>query len=121
MDNQTLVVLAAAVALFYAWRLFGPGRKASSKLVAAKLEAGASVIDVRTPSEFCSGSYPGAKNIPLDKLNSKLKSLGAKDDPLVVYCASGSRSAQAAKILKAAGFTDVLNGGPLHSMPLRTN
>jgi len=32
-------------------------------------------------------------------------------------CASGSRSAQASKILKSAGFTDVTNAGGLGSMP----
>jgi len=84
---------------------------------AAKLEAGATVIDVRTASEFSSGAYPGAKNVPLDKLAAKLKPLGDKDKPLVVYCASGSRSVPATKILKAAGFTDVTNAGGLHSMP----
>ena len=36
---------------------------------------------------------------------------------VVVYCASGARSAQAASILKAAGFTDVTNAGGLANMP----
>jgi hypothetical protein len=40
-----------------------------------------------------------------------------KDKPIVLYCASGARSAQAARILKRAGFTDVINAGSLVSMP----
>jgi phage shock protein E len=40
-----------------------------------------------------------------------------KDKPIVLYCASGGLSAQAARILKRAGFTDVINAGSLGNMP----
>jgi len=36
---------------------------------------------------------------------------------VVLFCASGSRSAHAARILKQAGFTDVINAGGLDDMP----
>jgi phage shock protein E len=117
MDSNIGWLVVGGIALLYAWKFFGPGRAASSKTVRAKLEAGATVIDVRTPGEYSSGAYPKARNIPLDTLASKLGKLGPKDGPLVVYCASGSRSAQAVRILKSAGFTDVTNAGGLHSMP----
>ncbi len=110
-------IVVGAIAVFYLWKTFGPGRAASSKVVREKIESGATVIDVRTGSEYSSGAYPGARNIPLDKLSDRIGKLGAKDQSVIVYCASGSRSAQAAKILKAAGFTDVTNAGALHSMP----
>jgi len=93
------------------------GGKKQREVLAAKLAAGAKVIDVRTKHEYGGGHYDGAMNVPLDTLASKLKMLGEKDAPLVVYCASGARSAQAASILKAAGFTDVTNAGGLANMP----
>ena len=58
---------------------------------------------MRTPQEFAGSSYPKAKNIPLDTLPSRMADL-PKDKPIVLYCASGARSAQAARILKRAGF-----------------
>jgi len=76
-----------------------------------KIQQGALVIDVRTPAEFASGHYKGAINIPVADLQARLAEIGDKQKPLVVYCASGIRSAKAAGILVAAGFTDVTNAG----------
>jgi phage shock protein E len=81
------------------------------------IAAGAKIIDVRTPGEFAEEAFPGAVNIPLNTVADKLDELGAKDKPIVLYCASGARSAAAARILKKAGFTDVVNAGGLDDMP----
>ena len=92
------------------------GKKFSGKkmvLLKEKLAQGAKVIDVRSKSEFKAGAHPGAQNIPLDALAKSLKALGQKSQPLVVYCASGARSAQAKALLEAQGFTDVTNAGAL--------
>ena len=43
--------------------------------------------------------------------------LEPKDKPIVLYCASGARSGQGARLLKQAGFTDVINAGGLDDMP----
>lgn len=117
MDMNTLLVFGAALVLYVAWKRFGPNRAASGKVILEKIAGGATIVDVRTTGEFSSGAYPKARNVPLDILGSKLDKLGAKDKSIIVYCASGSRSAQATKSLKAAGFTDVTNAGGLHSMP----
>ncbi len=117
MDMNSILVLGAALVLYVAWKRFGPNHAASGTVIREKIAAGAIIVDVRTPAEFSSGAYPKARNIPLDILGSKLDKLGARDKSLVVYCASGSRSVPATKILKAAGFTDVTNAGGLHSMP----
>ena len=85
--------------------------------VAAKIKAGARIVDVRTPQEYGAGSYRKSRNIPLDALAGRLSELEPKDKPVVVYCASGARSARAARILKKAGFTDVANAGGLSEMP----
>ena len=82
-----------------------------------KIKAGAKIVDVRTPGEFADESYPGAVNIPLNILGAQLEALGPKDGPIVLYCASGARSAQAARLLKQEGFTDVVNAGGLEDMP----
>jgi phage shock protein E len=89
----------------------------AGSMVKDKIAAGARIIDVRTPGEFADESYPGAVNIPLNLLPAKLGELGPKDSPIVLYCASGARSAQAARFLKQEGFSDVVNAGGLDDMP----
>ncbi len=73
------------------------------------------LIDVRTRLEFFFGHMPGAIRIPLRKINvEELESRGiARNAGILVYCASGARSAVAAEALKRAGFTRVLDGGGL--------
>jgi phage shock protein E len=82
-----------------------------------KIRAGALLVDVRTPDEFKDGSYNGAINIPLAALLARQEELGAKDRPIVLFCASGARSGLGARLLKQAGFTDVVNAGGLEDMP----
>ncbi len=112
--DTTTVTFAAVGALLLAKFLLT--RRAPAAVVAAKLQAGATVLDVRTQAEFRGGSYQGAINVPLGELSSKLGRI-PKDRPVVVYCASGSRSAMAARILRKAGYADVSNAGGLGHMP----
>lgn len=81
------------------------------------IKAGAKIIDVRSPGEFADEAYPGAVNIPLNVLPAKAGELGPKDGPMVLYCASGARSASAARFLKQEGFTNVVNAGGIDDMP----
>lgn len=75
------------------------------------------IIDVRTIGEFQMGAVPGAICIPLDELPDNAERLiGNKNRKVVLYCASGARSAYGARILKKMGFTDIENGGGLHNM-----
>lgn len=92
------------------------GGRVSSNVVKEKIAAGASIVDVRTPEEFRQGSYPGAVNIPLQVLRQRLGEID-RSRPVVVFCASGGRSAVAAQVLTAAGYTDVSNAGGLRDMP----
>ena len=82
-----------------------------------KIKAGALVVDVRSVEEFEEEHFPNAVNIPVDQVQKRLTEFGEKDKPLVVYCASGSRSAFAARLLKSAGYVDVVNAGGLYDMP----
>ncbi|MGO4957067.1 FAD-dependent oxidoreductase [Luteococcus sp. Sow4_B9] len=69
--------------------------------VEAAQEAGATVVDVRTPGEYEAGNIPGALLIPVDELRERLDELPEGD--LVVHCAVGVRGHIAAQILAAAG------------------
>jgi phage shock protein E len=116
MDGNIGIYIAiGAAALFFAYRAIR-NRKASTALVREKIGSGALVIDVRTPGEYKSGSYPKAKNIPVDALSARMGEL-PKDKPIILFCASGSRSGQAAILLKRAGYKDVLSAGGLADMP----
>ncbi len=66
------------------------------------------LLDVRTPQEYAAGHIKGAKLIPVDELERHLAEL-PKDRQIYVYCHSGRRSARAAKLLAAHGFTRVEN------------
>lgn len=70
------------------------------------------LLDVRQPDEFAEGHIDGATLIPLVDLPNRLAEV-PQDKKVVVYCKSGARSAEAAKILKDKGYTDVvsLDGG----------
>ena len=75
------------------------------------------IVDVRTPNEFQSGAYPGAVNIELDRLMERYGELGNnKSRDIVVYCASGARSAYAQRMLAQIGYTKVRNGGGVATM-----
>ncbi|MDF2522202.1 MAG: CoA-disulfide reductase, partial [Clostridia bacterium] len=77
------------------------------------------IVDVRNTGEFAYGAYPGAINIPLDEIQSRVEELGKKDRKIILYCASGARSAYALQVLKAYDFTNLENGGGLSRMMSR--
>ena len=61
------------------------------------------VLDVRQPEEVAAWAIPGAVNIPLGELATRLGELPA-GRPVVVVCASGNRSSQATTFLVRAGI-----------------
>lgn len=64
------------------------------------------LVDVRNPAEVAAGSIEGSVNLPLPQLLDRLSELDPSQ-PTVVYCAGGYRSATAASLLRAKGFTTV--------------
>ncbi|MBX3173156.1 MAG: rhodanese-like domain-containing protein [Gemmatimonadaceae bacterium] len=74
------------------------------------------VLDVRSRLEFMLGRLDGAENIPVDRLPQALvdRTEIGRGSRILVYCASGARSAAAAAALKAAGFSNVVDGGGLN-------
>ncbi len=79
------------------------------------MEAGAIIVDVRTPAEYKSGHIKGSLNIPLDGIGGHTQSLLKKGVPVITCCRSGARSGMAADILRNAGI-QVVNGGPWDSL-----
>ncbi len=70
---------------------------------AARVEAGAVMVDVREPEERAQARIPGSLFIPLRLVPDRMHEL-PKDRPLILQCAAGMRSHQAAKFLQAQGF-----------------
>ena len=79
------------------------------------IDEGVAVVDVREAEEFAAGHIPGAKHVPRSYLESRIE--GAVPDrstPVILYCASGNRSAYAARTLQEdLGYEHVrsMNGG----------
>ncbi|HLW55929.1 MAG TPA: rhodanese-like domain-containing protein [Bacteriovoracaceae bacterium] len=76
---------------------------------------GAVFIDVRTPGEFQMAHAKGSINIPLNELAHRLQEI-PKEVPIVVACASGTRSGIARLILKRHGLRNVYNLGNWSNM-----
>ena len=70
------------------------------------------ILDVRAKSEYNAGHLPNAHQLHTGRLSTHLAEL-PRDRPVVVHCQSGARSAAAASLLRAEGFTNVteLAGG----------
>jgi phage shock protein E len=86
----------------------------NSKRVLAMLpdlkKEGAMLVDVRSVAEFSSANAPGTVNIPLQELGSRLAEI-PKSAPVVLCCASGTRSGMAKMMLKKNGYPRVYNIG----------
>src|SRR5690554_1410809 len=102
-----LIIIIGVVMLGIFKNLFGQQDNSQLKEILAD---NAFLVDVRTPSEFASGSVKEAVNIPLDKVSGQLSKFKGKKH-IVVFCRSGNRSGQAKSILEKNGFDNVVNGG----------
>ena len=78
----------------------------SADNVKAAMEAGALLVDVREESDFVAGHIPGAINIPIRTLAQNLDKIPV-DQPVIVYCGSGLRAAQAVVALQVLGYDNV--------------
>ena len=80
------------------------------RMLPALKAKGAALVDVRSAQEFAAGQAPGTVNIPLSELGSRLKEI-PRNAPVVLCCASGTRSGMAKLLLRKNGFSDVYNVG----------
>ncbi|MGV6826442.1 MAG: rhodanese-like domain-containing protein [bacterium] len=81
------------------------------------LSDGAYLLDVRSPQEFAAGALPNAVNLPVESVLAA-QELFQQGQPLVVYCASGRRSAMAKQVLGQLGFDDVHDLGSYANIQL---
>jgi len=65
------------------------------------------VIDVREADEYAAGRIPGAIWVPRGFLELRIEDKAKRDEPVVLYCAGGTRSALAAKTLQDMGYQNV--------------
>lgn len=76
--------------------------------VAELAAKGAHLIDVRTEAEFAQGVIDGAMHIPLHLLPLRADDI-PQDKPVVIYCRSGARSAQACAFMASRGYDNMHN------------
>jgi rhodanese-related sulfurtransferase len=114
-----------------AWELYSRAQNAtgiSNNETIALHNRGALLLDARSAEEFAAGHIVNARNITLESLSDSLDSIKKyREKPVIVYCETGSRSAQAVKLLKAQGYTTVFNlsgglaGWRTENLPLNKN
>jgi rhodanese-related sulfurtransferase len=94
--------------VFVAYRLYSFLRL--RKMIPQLKDEGAQIVDVRSEGEFVHGNANGAINIPLNSLGQRVKEIDP-EKPVILCCASGSRSAMAKMLLKRHGFKKLYNAG----------
>lgn len=80
---------------------------------------GATMLDVRTAREFSEGHLACAQNVDVMSADfrEQVEALGLDPSlPVYLYCRSGNRSGQAAKILRQMGFVEAFNVGSFDAL-----
>ena len=96
-------VMAEARQLVPEWTPDDVGHRASNG-------GGYTLIDVREKEEYREGHLPGALSVPRGFLDIRIEETVAdKNAPVVLYCASGTRSLLAGRTLKELGYTNVVS------------
>lgn len=75
-------------------------------------DSNALLLDVRSKEEYDEGHLDNAENRPLTKIDELDIN---KNTPIIVYCKSGIRSSEAAKMLLEMGYIHIYDLGPMSS------
>jgi phage shock protein E len=113
MAMRSNIIILIVVALAFGYLLLERRGDLTSSEARRLVEAGARLVDVRTPQEFATAHIPGAVNMPVQDLDRRMRELTGKDRPIVIYCRSGARSSGAARMLRNAGYTEVQDLGAM--------
>lgn len=97
-----------ALALWFGYKWWNSRRVVA--LLPELRKSGATFVDVRSAAEYASAHAPGTLNIPLPELGSRLGEI-PRTSPVVVCCASGTRSGMAKMLLRKNGYATVYNIG----------
>jgi len=110
---MTLTLIIVGLTVGGLWLL--QRRSLVSPLMARQqLADGGILVDVRSAEEFRGDHLPAAINLPLADLGAAAgQCLQVRDQPVLLYCLSGGRSAIARQRLKRLGYTRVFNLGSL--------
>lgn len=111
--NDNIIYAFIALAIFIAYKKYTQYKVL--KLLPTLLAQGGQIVDVRSEEEFAYEHKDGSINIPLDLLKNRMKELD-NTKPVILCCASGSRSAIAKNTLMANGFKNVHNAGTWNSL-----
>ena len=98
----------AALGLWFAYKWWNSRRVIA--LLPELKRSGAIFVDVRSAGEFANANAPGTVNIPLNELGSRCSEI-PKSSPVVLCCASGTRSGMAKLVLRKNGYLTVYNIG----------
>lgn len=84
------------------------GKNLTARELKQMLESGEDIyfIDIRNPGDYGRGHFPGAVNIPFNKLSVKLGQIPT-DKKVVVYCDAGNIAASGASYLRSKGYSNV--------------
>lgn len=113
--NFWMILVAFSSGLMLFWSFFGNrirGVKEVDCVGALQMinHKNALILDVREESEFSNGHLLNSKLIPLGKLAGRVGELERyREQPVVVVCRSGQRSASACVVLGKQGFTQAFN------------
>ena len=88
-------------------------REVSARDAVRNPEPGVIYFDCREPNEYALGHIPGAVFIPRGNLETKVEAAIPRDSKVLIYCASGNRSALSADTMQQMGYRDVasMSGG----------
>jgi rhodanese-related sulfurtransferase len=115
-NNYMLVAAWVLTLLMIIWYEGQKAGKSVSTAIATQLinKQDAVLIDIRTKKEWDTGYITGSKHIPLPDLTRRINEVEKfKKSPIIVICNMGQTAGSATKLLKAAGFENVvrLQGG----------
>lgn len=117
IDNWAIIAAALTSGGFLLWPVIA-GASATGVAPAAAVNLinreRAVVIDVGEPQDFAAGHVTGARNVPLSQLQVRLPEVARnKALPVLLVCASGTRSKSALSIARGLGYEKaaILAGG----------
>jgi rhodanese-related sulfurtransferase len=109
LAGGTLALLLATLA-YEVSRARSAGEAVGPMDAVRLMNQGALLLDVRTQAEFDSGHVRDARHLPQEQVASAAETLKKyRDKVIVACCESGMRSGAAARVLRAQGFTKVVN------------
>jgi len=107
---SSLVLVVALAGLVV--QMLRAGDALPEKEARENLQAGAVVIDVRTPEEFKGKSLPGVINVPLNTIQAGITNyVTNKSQVVLLHCRTGRRSGVAESELRSLGYTNAFNIG----------